>query len=104
MRNLNNESTEGMITTFRYYGRRDVAEGKIIVNIVEQKRMISLKDWVKDKVRLQEESEFETRTTRADFVKAIEEVSERKECHINQKKTGESLITTVFQVQLETDI
>ena len=64
--------------------------------------MISLKEWVKEKVRLQEEAEFETGTTRAEFIKAIEESSERKECRINQKKTGESLITTAFQAQLET--
>ena len=37
--------------------------------------MISLKDWVKDKVLLQEEAEFETGTTRAEFIKAIEESS-----------------------------
>ena len=100
MRHLHYESTEGMIATFRDYGRRDVADGKIIFNRVQEKHMISLKDWVKDKVRLQEEAEFETGTTRAEFIKAIEEASEGKECHINQKKTGESLITTAFQVQL----
>ena len=99
MRHLNDESTEGMIATFRDYGRRDVADGKIIFNIVQQKRMISLKDWVKDKVRLQEESEFETGTTRAECIKSIEEASERKECRINQKNTVETLITTAFQVQ-----
>ena len=51
MRHLNDESTKGMITTFRDYVHRDVVDGKIIFNIVQQKRMISLKDWVKDKVR-----------------------------------------------------
>ena len=40
--------------------------------------MISLKDWVKDKVRLQEEAEFETGTTRAESIKATEEALERK--------------------------
>ena len=64
--------------------------------------MISLKEWVKEKVQLQEEAKFETGTTRAEFIKAIAEASKRKECRINQKKTGESLITTAFQVQLET--
>ena len=57
---------------------------------------------MKDKVRLQEEVELETRTTRAEFIKAIEEASERKECRINQEKTGEPLITAAFQVQSET--
>ena len=78
MRHLNDESTEGMIATFREYGCRDVADGKIIFNRVQQKRMISLKDSVKDKVRFQEEVEFETGTTWAEFIKAIEESSERK--------------------------
>ena len=78
-----------MIATFREYRRRDVADGKIIFNRVQQKLMISIKDWVKDKVRLQGEVEFETGTTRAEFIKAIEEAPEHKECRINQKKTGE---------------
>ena len=102
MRDLNDESTKGMIAKFWNYGRRDIANGEIIFNRVKQKRMISLKDWVKDKVWLQEEAEFETGSTRADFIKAIEEAWEHKECHINQKKMVYSLITTAFQVQLET--
>ena len=102
MRHLNDESTEGMIATFREYCRRDVADGKIIFNKVQQKRMISLKDWVKEKVRLQEEAEFETGTTRDEFIKAIEEASELTEFRINRKKKCESLITTAFQVQSET--
>ena len=102
MRHINDESTKGMITTFRDYGCRGVADGKIIFNIVQHNSMISLKDWVKDKVRLQEEADFETGTTRDEFIKAIEEAPERKECSINHKKKGESLITTAFQVQFET--
>ena len=72
MRHLNGGSTKGMIATFRDYGRRDVADGEIIFNRVQQKRMISLKGWVKDKLRLQEEVEFETGTSRDEFIKAIE--------------------------------
>ena len=37
--------------------------------------MRSLKAWVKDKLRLQEEVNFETGTTPADLNKAIEEAS-----------------------------
>ena len=76
MRHLNDESTEGMIATFQDYGHRDVAYGKIIFNRVQQKLMISLKDWVKDKVQLREEAKFETGTTQAELIKAIEEASE----------------------------
>ena len=83
MVHLNDESTKEMIAMFRDYGCRDVVDGKIIFNRVQQKRMISLKEWVKDKVQLQEEVDFETRTTRSEFIKAIEEASERKECRIN---------------------
>ena len=73
MRHLNDGSTKGMITTFRDYGLRYVADGKIIFNRIQQKRMIALKDWVKEKVRLQEEAGFETGTTWAEFIKAIKE-------------------------------
>ena len=78
MRHLNDESTEGIIATFQDYGHRDVSDGKIIFNWVQQKCTISLKDWVKDKVLLQEEAELETGTTLSEFIKAIEEASERK--------------------------
>ena len=71
MRHLNDKLTKVMIATFRDYGRRDIADGKIIFNRVQHKRMISLKDWVKEKVQLQEEAEFETVTTQAEFIKAI---------------------------------
>jgi hypothetical protein len=101
LNHFNNESTEGMVSTFQDYGRRDVADGKIIFSRVQQKRLISLKDWVKDKVRLKEEAEFANGTEQAEFIAAINEASERKECQSNQKKVGESLITAAFQVQLE---
>ena len=77
-RHLNNELTEGIIAIFRDYCRIDVADGKVIFYRVQQKWMISLKDWVKDKVRLQEEAKFETGTTQYEFIKAIEEAPERK--------------------------
>ena len=83
IRHLSDGSTKGMIATFRYYSHRDVGDRKIIFNRVQQKRMISLKDSVKDTVRFQEEVKFETGTTQAEFIKAIEEASERKECCIN---------------------
>ena len=73
MRHLNDELTEEIIASFRDYGCRHVSDGKIIFNRVQQKCMISLKDYMKDKVQFQEEVEFETETTRAEFIKAIEE-------------------------------
>ena len=101
LRNINDEQTEGMIATFREYVCRDVADRKIIFNRVQHKRIILLKYWVKDKVQLQAEVDFETGTTQYEFIKAIEEASKCKYFCINQKNTGASLITTAFQVQLE---
>ena len=72
-RHINDESPKGMITTFRDYSHRDVADGNIFFNRVQQKHMISLKNLVKQKVRLQEEAKFETGTTRAEFIQVVEE-------------------------------
>lgn len=102
LEHFNNETTEGLIATFRDYGRRADGDGKIVFSRVQQKRIISLKDWVKDRARLEDDILFENGTTRADFITAIEEASERKEYRSNQKKVGEALITSTFQVQLET--
>ena len=38
-----NESTEELLSTFRDYGRRDAADGKIIFARVQQKILIALK-------------------------------------------------------------
>ena len=100
--NLNDETKEGMIATFRDFGCRDANDGKIIFSRVQQKRTTSLMDWIKNKVRLYEPTEFEAGTDRAEFITELEEASERKKCRTNQKKIGNSLITSSFQVQLET--
>ena len=54
LKHLNGESSEEMLGTFRNYARRDKEDGKIIFTIVQQRRLISLMDWVKDKTRLEE--------------------------------------------------
>ena len=87
--------------TFRDFGRRNANDGRIIFSQVQQKRLISLMDWVKDKSRLNEEVTFENGTTRNEFVTDIEQASERKKCRSNQKKICDALITSSFQVQLE---
>ena len=58
-------------------------------------------DWVKDKTRLEEEASFPEGTTREEFMYELEEATTRKSCRKEQKKVGESLITSSFQVQLE---
>ena len=69
-----------MMSTFCDFGRRDANEVKIIFSRVQQKRLISLMDWVKDKSRLKEEVTFGNGTTRHEFVTDIEQASERKKC------------------------
>ena len=77
---LDDETDEGMMLTFRDFGRRDANDGRIIFSQVQQKRLISLMDWVKDKSRLKKEVTFENGTTRNEFVTDIEQASERKKC------------------------
>ena len=86
---LNDETEEGMIATFRDFGRRDANNGRIIFSRVQQKRITSLMDWVKDKVRLDEPTDFKAGTDRAKFITQLEEASERKKCRTNQKKIGD---------------
>ena len=58
-------------------------------------------DWLKDKTRLEEEESFPDETIRQELIYEIEGATTRKKCIKEQKKVGESLITTSFQVQLK---
>ena len=100
LEDLNQETTDGLMSMYREYAKISVTDRKIIFTRIQQRRVIALKDWVKDKMRLQETPTFVAKTVRPDFIQAIGEASERKKNRINQRKAGESLITTVFQVKL----
>ena len=101
LKHLNGETSKEMLGTFRDYARRDKEDGKIIFTRVQQSRLISLMDWVKDKTRLEEEASFSDGTTRQELIYELEEATTRKRCIKEQKKVGGYLITTSFQVQLE---
>ena len=58
-------------------------------------------DWVKYKTSLEEETSFPNGTTRQELIYELEEATTRKKCKKEQKKVGESLITTSFQVHIE---
>ena len=77
---LDDETDEGMTSTFRNFGIRDANDGKIIFIWFQQKRLISLMDWVKDKSRLNEEVTFDNGTIRNEFVTDIEQAPECKKC------------------------
>ena len=90
-----------MLGTFRDCDQRDKKDGKIIFTRFQQRILISLMDWVKDKIRLEEEASFLDGTTRQEVIYELEETTTRKKCRKEQKKVGEYLITTSFQVQIE---
>ena len=85
LKHLIHETSEEMQSTFRDYGRRTVADGKLILTRVQQKRLIALMDWVKDRSRLREDQSFAMMTTKGQFLKAIEEDSTRVIDRKNQK-------------------
>ena len=68
LKHLNGETPEEMLGTFRDYDRRDKEDGNIIFTIVQQRRLISLMDWLKDKTRLEEEGSFPDGTTRQEVI------------------------------------
>ena len=96
MKHLNGEALKEMLGTFRGYDRCDAAYGKIIFNRVQQRRLISLIDWVKDRSRLAEEVSFLYGTKIQELIQELEEATTRKKCRKDQNKVGESLITTSF--------
>ena len=54
LKHLNDEISKEMLGTFRDYARRDKEDGRIILTRFQQRRLISLMDWVKDKTSLEE--------------------------------------------------
>ena len=60
---LNGETSEEMLGTFRDYSCREAAYGKSIFTRVQQRRLISLMDWVKVRTILEEEVPFLDGTT-----------------------------------------
>ena len=81
LEHLNQQITDGLMSMYREYAKISVADGKIIFTRIHQRRVIALKDWVKDKLRLQETPTFVEKTMRPDYIRAIDEASERKKLH-----------------------
>ena len=57
-----------MLGTSRDYARRDKEDGKIIFAKFQQRMLISLIYWVKDKTSLEEEASFPDGTTRQELI------------------------------------
>ena len=101
LKHLNGETSEEMLGTFRDYVCCYKEYGNITFTRVQKRRLISLIDWVKDNNRLEEEASFLDGMTRQGLIYELEEATTRKKCRKDQKKVGESLITTISQVQLK---
>ena len=78
------------------YSQCDKEDGKITFTRVQQRGLISLMDWVKDKTHLEKEASFPDGMTRQELIYELEEATTRKKHRKEQKKVGESLITTSF--------
>ena len=75
MKHLNGEKSEEMIGTFRDYARRDASDRNIIFARVQQRRLISLMDWVKDRDNREEDVSFSDGTTRQELIQELEEAT-----------------------------
>ena len=98
LKHLNGETSEEMVGTFRDYSRHDKEHRNIIFTRVQRRMLIPLMDWVKDKTRLEEEASCPDGTTRQELIYEHEEATTMNKCIKEQKKAGEYLITTSFQV------
>ena len=97
------EDTDGIQSVCSGYARRTISNGKLIVSRVRKKRLISLMHWVNDKHRLDKPAKFSIRTTQIQFTQAIQAANERKQCRVDEKKKGESILTNELEApnQLE---
>ena len=78
LKDLNGETSKEMTGTFRDYARREKEYGRIIFTRVQQRRLTSLMDWVKDKTRHEEEASFTDGTTKHELIYELEEATTRK--------------------------
>ena len=83
------------------YARRTISNVKFTVSRVRQKRLIPLMHWVSDKHHLAEPAKFLIGKTQVQFTEAIQATKKRKQCQVDQKKKGKSLLNNYFQVKLE---
>ena len=63
LKKINGEALEEIVGAFRDYARCDAVDGKIVFTRVQQRRLISLMDWVKVRTLLEEEVPFLDGTT-----------------------------------------
>jgi len=101
---LIDEDAEGIQAACSGYAKRTPAARRFVVTRVQQKRLISLMYWAKDKRRLDEPIEFANTYNEGTLRAEIEAAHERETCRKEQKRKGEAMLTDDFQVKLESAI
>ena len=80
LKQLNGETSKEMLDKFRDYDRRNKEGGNIIFNRVQQRRLISLMEWVKYRTLIEEESSFPYGTIRQELIYEPEGSTTKKKC------------------------
>ena len=88
LKQINGETLKETLGTFRDYSSSDKEDGNIILTRVQQSRLVSLMDLVKDRDRLEEELSFPDGTTGQELIHELEEATTRKKCSKEQNKFG----------------
>lgn len=99
LQHLTKETKSGIEEAVVGYSKR--RQGAFRISRVQLKWLISLMYWVQDQQRIDKPFQFGIDITEAQFFSALEESYERQQCREDQKKIGESLISSEFQIQLK---
>ena len=97
---LNNENADGIIAACTSYSKRAAAV-RFSLSRVQQKRLISLLYWVRDRYRTRESYSFDAGISEPEFLTLLQDAYERHESRSLQRTTGLSLLGGKFSVQLE---
>ena len=97
---LKNESAQGIINACNSYSKRATGV-RFAVSRVQQKRLISLMYWVKDRYRTRELYSFDADTDEVIFLSEIQDAYDRHDSRESQRTMGMALLGNSFSVQLE---
>ena len=100
---MKNESAQGIINACNGYSKQ-AATTRFALSRVQQKRLILLMYWVKDRYRTRELYSFDTGADEISFLSEIQDVYNRyksRESRESQRTVGMALLGNSFSVQLE---
>ena len=97
---LKNESAQDIISACNSYSKR-TAGVRFAISRVQQKGLISLMYWVKDRYRTRELYSFDAGTDEVSFLSEIQDAYDRHDSLESQRTMGMALLGNSFSVQLE---